>query len=82
MTTTDCGRRLSRADTGVGADPPVDALQLFLCRARRHSLITAADEIELAKRTRQDGVADDHRNTVVGCRGVPGRATYGGVGHD
>jgi RNA polymerase primary sigma factor len=37
-------------DPADPADPITDALQLFLCEVRRHPLLTAGQEIELAKR--------------------------------
>jgi RNA polymerase primary sigma factor len=49
----DCGRREARDSTYVNGDLTVsttDALQLFLNEAGRYPLLTAAEEVELAKR--------------------------------
>ncbi|HEY1540144.1 MAG TPA: sigma-70 factor domain-containing protein, partial [Solirubrobacteraceae bacterium] len=52
----DCGRsNVPQTDFGNGglASATTDALGLFLNEIRRHPLLTAADEVELAKRIEQ-----------------------------
>ena len=49
----DCGRALKHDSTYVNGDlasATTDSLQLFLNEAGRYSLLTAAEEVELAKR--------------------------------
>ena len=61
--TDDCGRISSSETTYVNGDlatATTDSLQLFLNEAGRYALLTAADEVELAKRVeRGDQAAKD-----------------------
>ena len=56
----DCGRELPepvRYDNAELATITGDTLQLFLRDVRRHPLLTAAEEVELAKRIEQGDLA-------------------------
>ena len=61
--TDDCGRQTDEEATYVNGDlaqATTDSLQLFLNEAGRYPLLTAAEEVELAKRVeRGDGAAKD-----------------------
>jgi len=60
----DCGRMnvaSTSYDNGGIASATTDALGLFLNEIRRHPLLTAADEIELAKRIEQGDAAAKER---------------------
>ena len=60
--TDDCGRPQERSDLRErrGRGETTDALQLFLNEAGRYPLLTAAEEVELAKRIeRGDKAAKD-----------------------
>ena len=62
--TDDCGRE-DIAPTRVRGDDLVtnttDAMQLFLNEVRRHPLLTAAEEVELAKRIEEGDAAAKER---------------------
>jgi RNA polymerase primary sigma factor len=60
----DCGRRLPepvRYDNAELATITGDTLQLFLRDVRRHPLLTAADEVDLAKRIEQGDLGAKER---------------------
>ena len=60
----DCGREAGRAATYVNGDlatATTDSLQLFLNEAGRYPLLTAAEEVELAKKIEQGDIEAKNR---------------------
>jgi RNA polymerase primary sigma factor len=67
----DCGRSESTAAhyaNGELATSTTDALQLFLNEIRRHRLLTADEEVELAKRVEQGDEEAKHRMITANLR--------------